>query len=141
MNIKNKISNLVISSVDSMQAGKYFKDVNAKSDAIKEKLSNIEESKRVFIPKTFGRSFARAGYEFPASFMAIIMDRISNAVEYSKNGHSKTEKARKWALLTVKVAALSVVFAASFLAVPVASVVYATKALAGYKKAHEVENI
>jgi hypothetical protein len=134
------INNFVINTKDSVNNGESFKKLKETVYSIKEKLgSDTDQPKRIFIPKTFGRSFAKASCKYPVCVMVLIADRITNTVEYCKNGHSNREKVRKWSTLSLKVAALSLSLAASFIAVPVSTVVTATKAIANYKKENAEE--
>lgn len=131
------INNFVMNTRDSINNGENFKKLGETVYSIKEKLNETDQPRRSFIPKTFGRSFAKASCKYPVCVMALIADRITNTVEYCKNGHSKGEKVRKWSTLSLKVAALSLTLAASFIAVPVSTVVTAVKAIANYKKEQE----
>jgi hypothetical protein len=138
----SKISDFVKNSRDVVHEGNLYKGACKFSRKYKRELysaESMETRKRVFIPKAFQLSFARAGFRFTTAMIGALVDRISNTRYYSNEEHSKAEKARKWALLPLKVAAYSIATLASVLAVPVAGVAYAAKAIAHYRKEHSEE--
>lgn len=138
----SKISDFVNNSRNAVHEGNMYKGACKLSRKYKRKLysaESMETSKGAFIPKAFQLSFARAAFRFTTAMIAALADRISNTKYYANEEHTKAEKARKWAILPLKVAAFSIATLASVFAVPVAGVAYAAKAIAHYRKEHAEE--